>query len=149
VKVRNQSVMIKGVNDSADADPSSCGASRLHERAAVLRLPARHGQRRRRSPHQRQDTVELERQVRGATAGFNTPTFVNDVPGGGGKRDVHSFEHYDETPASASTAARASMRRRSISISTRFTFCLTKGSDDGPTSGSTNGSSAMRSGQRA
>jgi lysine 2,3-aminomutase len=41
-------------------------------------------------------TVDLERQVRGATAGFNTPTFVNDVPGGGGKRYIHSYEHYDE-----------------------------------------------------
>jgi len=33
--------------------------------------------------------------VRGATAGFNTPTFVVDLPGGGGKRQIHSFEHYD------------------------------------------------------
>ena len=40
--------------------------------------------------------MEIERQVRGSTAGFNTPTFVTDVPGGGGKRDLHSFDHYDE-----------------------------------------------------
>ncbi|MCA8945261.1 MAG: KamA family radical SAM protein, partial [Planctomycetes bacterium] len=39
----------------------------------------------------------LERHVRGATAGFNTPIFVNDVPGGGGKRDVHSYDYYNET----------------------------------------------------
>jgi lysine 2,3-aminomutase len=32
-----------------------------------------------------------------STAGFNTPTFVADAPGGGGKRDVHSHDHYDET----------------------------------------------------
>lgn len=37
----------------------------------------------------------LEKNVRGSTAGFNTPTFVLDTPGGGGKRDVHSAEHYD------------------------------------------------------
>ncbi|MEA3211993.1 MAG: lysine 2,3-aminomutase [Chthoniobacter sp.] len=37
----------------------------------------------------------LEKHVRGATAGFNTPAFVLDTPGGGGKRDVHSPEHYD------------------------------------------------------
>jgi lysine 2,3-aminomutase len=37
----------------------------------------------------------LEKHVRGATAGFNTPAFVLDTPGGGGKRDVHSTEHYD------------------------------------------------------
>ena len=33
--------------------------------------------------------------MRGATAGFNTPTFVVDAPGGGGKRDAHSYEYYD------------------------------------------------------
>ena len=33
--------------------------------------------------------------MRGCTAGFNTPLFVVDCPGGGGKRDVHSYDHYD------------------------------------------------------
>jgi lysine 2,3-aminomutase len=37
----------------------------------------------------------VEKHVRGMTAGFNTPTFVVDAPGGGGKRDAHSYEHYD------------------------------------------------------
>lgn len=40
--------------------------------------------------------VELEKAVRGTTAGFNTPTFVCDLPGGGGKRHVASYEHYNE-----------------------------------------------------
>src|SRR5262249_46001764 len=35
----------------------------------------------------------LEKEVRGSTAGFNTPLFVVDTPGG--KRDVHSAEFYD------------------------------------------------------
>jgi lysine 2,3-aminomutase len=39
--------------------------------------------------------LALEKQVRGHTAGFNTPTFVVDTMGGGGKRDGHSFEYYD------------------------------------------------------
>lgn len=39
--------------------------------------------------------LHIEKHVRGATAGLNTPTFVVDAPGGGGKRDVHSYEHYD------------------------------------------------------
>jgi lysine 2,3-aminomutase len=39
--------------------------------------------------------IRLEKAVRGVTAGFNTPTFVVDAPGGGGKRDIHSYEHYD------------------------------------------------------
>jgi len=43
-------------------------------------------------------TAEMvEKHVRGSTAGFNTPTFVVDAPGGGGKRDAHSYEHYDRT----------------------------------------------------
>src|ERR1700722_1416154 len=37
----------------------------------------------------------IEKHVRGMTAGFNTPTFVVDAPGGGGKRDAHSYEYYD------------------------------------------------------
>lgn len=40
--------------------------------------------------------VELEKAVRGITAGFNTPTFVCDLPGGGGKRHVASYEYYDK-----------------------------------------------------
>ena len=39
--------------------------------------------------------ISLEKAVRGQTAGFNTPAFVLDTMGGGGKRDVHSYEHYD------------------------------------------------------
>ncbi|MFH0901759.1 MAG: KamA family radical SAM protein [Pseudomonadota bacterium] len=42
-----------------------------------------------------QTAIDLEKQVRGATSGFNTPSFACDAPGGGGKRDVHSFEHYN------------------------------------------------------
>lgn len=39
---------------------------------------------------------ELEKNVRGITAGFNTPTFVVDAPGGGGKRTTSSHEYYDQ-----------------------------------------------------
>jgi len=40
--------------------------------------------------------IEIAKAVRGTTAGFNTPTFVCDLPGGGGKRHVASYEYYDE-----------------------------------------------------
>ena len=40
--------------------------------------------------------IQLEKEVRGVTAGFNTPTFVCDLPEGGGKRHVASFEYYDK-----------------------------------------------------
>ena len=42
-----------------------------------------------------QTSIDLEKAVRGTTAGFNTPLFICDAPGGGGKRDVHSFDYYD------------------------------------------------------
>ena len=37
--------------------------------------------------------LRIEKHVRGTTAGFNTPSFVVDTMGGGGKRDADSFEH--------------------------------------------------------
>ena len=43
-----------------------------------------------------QTALDLEKYVRGLTAGFNTPTFVVDAPGGGGKRSAHSYEAYDQ-----------------------------------------------------
>tara|TARA_B100001115_G_scaffold156202_1_gene127989 strand:+ start:235 stop:636 length:402 start_codon:yes stop_codon:yes gene_type:complete len=42
-----------------------------------------------------QTATDLEKQVRGLTSGFNTPNFVLDTMGGGGKRNIHSFESYD------------------------------------------------------
>jgi lysine 2,3-aminomutase len=39
--------------------------------------------------------LKLEKHVRGHTAGFNTPSFVVDTMGGGGKRDAHSHEYYN------------------------------------------------------
>jgi lysine 2,3-aminomutase len=39
--------------------------------------------------------LQIEKHVRGHTAGFNTPSFVVDTMGGGGKRDAHSWEYYN------------------------------------------------------
>lgn len=39
--------------------------------------------------------LNIEKHVRGHTAGFNTPSFVVDTMGGGGKRDGHSYETYN------------------------------------------------------
>src|SRR4029079_12163461 len=52
-----------------------------------------------------QVALDLEKNVRGSTAGFNTPTFVVDAPGGGGKRVAHSYEYYNrQTGVSVYTA---------------------------------------------
>ena len=95
VHVRNQSVLLRGVNDAPAA------MTLLLKRMSYLNVHAYY-------VYQHDlvkgvedlrttvDTaIELEKEVRGLTAGFNTPTFVVDAPGGGGKRDVHSFEHYN------------------------------------------------------
>ncbi|MCG8422837.1 MAG: KamA family radical SAM protein [Proteobacteria bacterium] len=52
-----------------------------------------------------QTGLDIEKNVRGITAGFNTPTFVVDTLGGGGKRAIHSYDHYDcDTGISVYTA---------------------------------------------
>jgi lysine 2,3-aminomutase len=97
VTVRNQTVLLRGVNDDAD------DMRLLIKRMGHLNVHAYYvyqhdmvkGLEDLRTTVS--TTVELEKSVRGATAGYNTPTFVVDAPGGGGKRQVHSFEHYDPT----------------------------------------------------
>lgn len=95
VPMRNQSVIMAGVNDDGATmsklvkllsdlhiHPYYVYACDLVQGTEELRAPI-------------YKTCEIERQVRGVTAGYNTPTFVVDAPGGGGKRDVHSYDHYD------------------------------------------------------
>ena len=96
VKVRNQAVLQRGVNDSAqtmkhlvkqlsflNVQPYYIFFHDLVQGVEDLRTTLRAG-------------LELEKSLRGATAGFNTPTFIVDTLGGGGKRDGHSFEYYNE-----------------------------------------------------
>jgi lysine 2,3-aminomutase len=95
VHVRNQCVLQRGVNDSVLA------MTELNRRLAYCNVHPYYvyvhdlvrGVEDLRTTVQ--TAVELEKCVRGDTAGFNTPTFVCDAPMGGGKRSIHSFEHYD------------------------------------------------------
>jgi lysine 2,3-aminomutase len=93
VFVRNQAVLLRGVNDDAATLRSlikRLGRINIHPYYVYLcdmvkatehfRLPLRTAQR-------------LEKEVRGTTAGFNTPLFIVDTPSG--KRDVHSAEFHD------------------------------------------------------
>lgn len=95
ILVRNQSVLQRGVNDSPEAmallvrrlgwinvQPYYVYVHDLVRGVEDLRTSVG-------------TAIRIEKHVRGSTAGFHTPTFVVDTPGGGGKRDVHSFEHYD------------------------------------------------------
>jgi len=92
VHVRNQAVLLRGVNDNAETLIElirELGRNNIHPYYVYtcdmvlgtehFRVPLGTAQ-------------SLEKQVRGTTAGFNTPLFVVDAPGGGGKRDVHSEE---------------------------------------------------------
>jgi lysine 2,3-aminomutase len=97
VTVRNQSVLQRGVNDDVGAmqllvkrlgfvnvEPYYVYVHDMVKGVEELRTTV-------------ETATNLEKNVRGVTAGFNTPVFVVDAPGGGGKRDAHSYEHYDRT----------------------------------------------------
>jgi lysine 2,3-aminomutase len=95
ITVRNQSVLIRGVND--DAATMTLLVKRLswinvHPYYVYMHDLVQGVEEMRTSI---QTAIEIEKAVRGATAGFNTPLFICDAPGGGGKRDLHSFEYYD------------------------------------------------------
>ena len=61
----------------------------------VLYLPGRHGARVEDLRTPLREILYLERQIRGTIAGFLTPQFVVNIPGGGGKRLAASYESYD------------------------------------------------------
>jgi len=95
IAVRNQTVLQRRVNDSAqtmkllikrlsfvNVHPYYVFVHDLVKGVEELRTTL-------------QSAVDLEKQVRGITAGFNIPAFVIDTMGGGGKRHVHSFEQYN------------------------------------------------------
>jgi lysine 2,3-aminomutase len=95
VFVRNQSVLIRGVNDAPERMQllvKRLGHVNVHPYYVYMHDMVKGVEDLRTTI---QTAVDVEKFVRGCTAGFNSPTFVCDAPGGGGKRDVHSFEYYD------------------------------------------------------
>lgn len=96
IYVRNQAVLLRGVNDSSETlveltkalgriniQPYYVYACDMVMSTEHFRVPIKKMQR-------------FERELRGATAGFNTPLLIVDAPGGGGKRDVHSYEYRND-----------------------------------------------------
>lgn len=95
VTVRNQCVLQRGVNDSVAAMQGlvkRLGHVNVHPYYVYMHDLVKGVEDLRTTL---QTGIDIEKHVRGITAGFNTPTFVVDAPGGGGKRGIHSFEHYD------------------------------------------------------
>ena len=95
IKIRNQTVLQNGVNDTPErmialvkklsymnVQPYYVYVHDLTAGTEDMRTSVK-------------KAMDVEKHVRGKTAGFNTPLFVVDAPGGGGKRDVHSCEWYD------------------------------------------------------
>ena len=97
ITLRSQTVLLRGVNDRLEPLLAlvralvRCGIQPYYVYTADMAPGAEHLR------TSLADAVELEKQLRGRTAGFDTPGFVCDVLGGGGKRDVHSYERYDRT----------------------------------------------------
>jgi lysine 2,3-aminomutase len=95
IQVRNQSVLLRGINDDVQTmyelikylsymniQPYYVYLHDMVAGAEEFRTAL--------------DTaIELEKSLRGSIAGFNMPQFIVDLPRGGGKRLVSSFEHYD------------------------------------------------------
>jgi lysine 2,3-aminomutase len=103
--VRNQSVLIRGVNDTPERMRllvKRLAHVNVHPYYVYMHDMVRGVEELRTTIG---TAIEIEKFVRGSTAGFNTPTFVCDAPGGGGKRDVHSFEYYDRENGIAVYAA--------------------------------------------
>ena len=94
---RNQSVLQRGVNDRIDTMQllvKRLGHCQVHPYYVYVHDLVKGVEDLRTTL---QTALDIEKAVRGTTAGFHTPTFVVDAPGGGGKRVAHSFEHYDRT----------------------------------------------------
>ena len=97
ITVRNQTVLQRRVNDSVETMTLLCrrlGYVNVHPYYIYMHDLVKGVEDLRTTL---QTGLDIEKGIRGATAGFNTPTVVVDAPGGGGKRDAHSYEHYDRT----------------------------------------------------
>ncbi|KAF2973004.1 hypothetical protein GQX73_g518 [Xylaria multiplex] len=95
VRVRNQTVLLRDVNDNVAT------MSSLIKKLAKMEIQPYYVYQCDMVPkveHMRtplQTILDLESQLRGSIAGFLMPNFVVDLPDGGGKRLACSFESYD------------------------------------------------------
>ncbi|KAF2130918.1 kama family protein [Dothidotthia symphoricarpi CBS 119687] len=105
VIVRNQSVLLNGVNNNFDA------LSELITQLADMNIQPYYvyqcdmvrGIEDLRTPLS--EIIKLDKQCRGTLSGFMMPSFVVDLPGGGGKRLVSTYETYDEKTGEATYTA--------------------------------------------
>jgi lysine 2,3-aminomutase len=112
VMVRNQSVLLRGVNDNVATMSTlirSLADLNIHP-YYVYQSDMVKGVEDMRTPLS--TILEIEKQIRGTIAGFMMPSFVVDLPGGGGKRLAASYDTYDrETGVSTFRAPGVSANR--------------------------------------
>ncbi|CAF0930041.1 unnamed protein product [Adineta steineri] len=95
IHVRNQSVLLRGINDNIETMYELIkylSYINIQPYYVYLHDMVSGAEEFRTSLH---FAVELEKLLRGCTAGFNMPQFIVDLPNGGGKRLVSSFDSYD------------------------------------------------------
>lgn len=117
ITVRNQAVLLRGVNDTVATMAllvRRLGYVNVHPYYVYLCDMVKGVEDLRTSLAAAE---RIEKGVRGVTAGFNTPTFVCDTPGGGGKRCLHSYEHYSRATGVAVYTA------PSVKAGTFFVYC--------------------------
>ncbi|PVH98956.1 kama family protein [Periconia macrospinosa] len=97
VIVRNQSVLLRGVNDNIETmtELISKLASINIQPYYVYQGDMVHGVEDLRTPLR--TILDLEKHIRGNISGFMMPSFVVDLPGGGGKRLASTYDSYNET----------------------------------------------------
>nr|OQO31488.1 hypothetical protein B0A51_01697 [Rachicladosporium sp. CCFEE 5018] len=95
VRVRNQTVLLSGVNDTT---PTMALLIRKLSDLMIQPYYVYLGDMVKGVEDLRTSlatALHIEQDLIGGIAGFNMPKFVVDLPGGGGKRPITSYEHYD------------------------------------------------------
>jgi lysine 2,3-aminomutase len=107
VMVRNQTVLLRGVNDDVATMTSLIRslADMTITPYYVYQCDMVAGLEDLRTPLQ--TILDLEQKIRGSIAGFMTPQFIVDLPGGGGKRLAASYRSYDRETGISSFVAPA------------------------------------------
>ena len=92
--VRNQSVLLRHINDDKDTILSLVRdlSKNMIQPYYVYACDLVRGTEDMRTPLS--SMLRIEEHLRGRVAGFNTPQFVVDLAGGGGKRNAWSYVHY-------------------------------------------------------
>ncbi|KAI5920792.1 L-lysine-aminomutase [Camillea tinctor] len=103
--VRNQSVLLKGINDNVE---TMTMLIKKLSKMVVIPYYVYQCDLVPKVEHLRTALsvlLDMEKQIQGKVAGFMMPKFVVDLPGGGGKRPAHTYESYNrETGVSTFTA---------------------------------------------